>query len=148
MKWYGRSYPTLEDLESAAWELGAVVVYGQVPTAFCCMHPEGTIIGLPEDAGLLEKMWLLAHELGHLVQHTGPRGELLYSKDETQASRWAARALIPRRRIQAHGNACLDAFIGALSAHYEDLRMLDCSERQLAAHIAKIRLRSLSEEVV
>ncbi len=145
MKWYGRRYPSLEDLESAAWDLGAVVVYGAVPTAFCCMHPEGPIIGMPEGAGLLEKVWLLAHEIGHLVRHVGPRGELSYSKDEHQADRWAARALIPTARIRNYHNASPDAFIAALSAHYEDLPMWDCPQRRLANFIATIRLGDMED---
>ena len=31
----------------------------------------------------------------HLVQHTGAKGELFRRRDEAQANRWAARALIP-----------------------------------------------------
>jgi len=102
------------------------------------------VILLPWVTGLRE-VWLLAHELGHLVQHAGPRGELLYSKDEAQANRWAARALIPEKRVRAYANASLDAFIGALSAHYEDLPLEDCPARRLAAHIARIRLKAVED---
>ena len=147
MKWYGRKYPSQDDLESAAWDLGAVVVYGAVPTAFCCMHPEGPIIGLPEDAGPLEKAWLLAHELGHLAQHSGPKNDLSYRKGESQADRWAARALIPEAAVRRYQNASLDAFIGALSKHYEDIPFKDCHQRKLAGVIAGIRLDALREEV-
>lgn len=93
----------------------------------------------------MERVYLLAHELGHLVQHSGPRGALLYAKDEHKADQWAVCALIPWDRIKNHANASLDAFIGALSAHYEDIPLEDCPQRALAAHIAMIRLRALKE---
>lgn len=105
---------------------------------------EPPVILLPRRSGLLIH-WLLAHELGHLVHHSGPKGELFYSKDESVADRWAAKALIPRARIAMHHNASLDAFIGALSAHYEDLPLWDCPQRRLAALIATVRLRTLEE---
>ena len=145
MKWYGNRYPSLNDLQDAAWDLGAVVVYGATPVAFCCLDPEGPIIGIPEDAGLLEKSWMLAHEIGHLVQHNGPKNELTWRKNESQADRWAACALIPDSRVKDYRNASLDAFIGALSAHYEELPMVDCPQRDLAARIASIRLRTIGE---
>ena len=56
---------------------------------------------------------------------------------------WAACALIPEARIRAHRNACLDAFVGALSAHFEDLPLTNCASRRLAGRIAKIRLKNM-----
>ena len=103
------------------------------------------VIILPFDAPPLEMTWLLAHELAHAVLHTGAKNEWSYSKGEAQANRWAARALIPEARIHAYANASLDAFIGALSAHYEDLPLEDCPARRLAAKIATYRLRALEE---
>jgi hypothetical protein len=120
-------------------DLGEVALY----TA-----PEGlepAVILLPLRAGLLERCWLLAHELGHLHLHAGPRGALLEGRDEAAADRWAARALIPQARVLAYANASLDAFIGALSAHYEDLPLEDCPARRLAGRIASIRLRAVRE---
>jgi hypothetical protein len=76
-----------EDLESMAWDLGAVVVYGGVHTAFCCMHPEGPIIGLPEDAAGHQKAFLLAHELGH---QAGWKPRIL---QEIGANHWAKQSL-------------------------------------------------------
>lgn len=145
--WLGRKYPTFDDLVEFAWKLGAFVIIGATPIAFCTMPgPEGVaVIGIPEDRGPLGRTWGLAHELGHLVQHTGPRGALLWSKDEAQANRWAACALIPEAAIRRHANASLDAFIGALSRHYEDIPLIDCPERALAAEIARIRLQSLAD---
>lgn len=145
--WYGLRYPTLEDLEVFTEQLGAGVVWTRAgQAAFDPGDAErAPAIYVPRRAGPLEQAWLLAHELGHLVQHAGPRGELLWSKDETQADRWAALALIPAARIEAHGNASLDAFIAALSAHFEDLPYEDCPQRRLAAWIAEIRLRTIEE---
>lgn len=145
MNWYGRRYPSLEDLESAAWDLGAVVVYGAIPTAFCCMHPEGPIIGLPEGVGPLETAWLLAHELGHLAKHCGYISEWTFSRQEHGAEAWAACALIPELAVQRYKNASVDAFIGALSKHYEDLPLVNCRAREVAGIIARIRLSMVED---
>ena len=145
--WYGRSYPTLDDLEAYAWELGAVVVYGPVSAGayFPGSDWELPVIVIPREAGLLAQVWALAHELGHLVQHAGPGGALKWSKCEAQANRWAACALIPEARIRAHRNACLDAFVGALSAHFEDLPLTNCASRRLAGRIARTRLTLIAQ---
>ena len=144
--WYGIRYPSLQDFEAYAASIGVGVGYADVPMGLFFPAISGVpVTVIPESFGLLEMIWCLAHELGHAVQHSGPKGELSYSKEETQASRWAACALIPEARIQAYGNASLDAFIGALSAHYEDLPLRDCPARRLAAHIAMIRLRAVEE---
>lgn len=147
--WYGVSYPTIEDLERHAWDLGGVVVEGPVSTAFYYSPKPGEcpVIGLPSGLGPLNKAWLLAHELGHLSQHLGPKGELFYSKNETQADRWAACALIPERAIRRYHNASVDAFIGALSKHYEDIPTHLCPTRKLAGRIALARLKALKEAV-
>ena len=143
--WFGARYPSLEDFEAYAWELGAVVVYGPVMTAayFPGSDWELPLIVVPQDLGLLAKAWALAHELGHLVQHAGPKGELSWSKNEAQANRWAACALIPEARVQAYRNASIDAFVGALSANYEDIPLMNCTQRRLAGRIARIRLKLL-----
>ena len=106
----------------------------------------GAIV-VPEAAGPLERTWVLAHELGHALQHSGAKSTWSYSKGEAQASRWAACALIPLERIRLYGNASMDAMLAALSAHYEDLPLWDCPARQLAAKIARFRLDSLAQEV-
>lgn len=148
IEWFGRRYPSIKDLEDAAWRAGCVVVFGQVSNAFfippSAALPYGTI-GIPESHGPLETVWALAHELGHAVLHAGKLGPLQRDKQEAQADRWAARALIPRARISHHQNASMDAFIGALSAHYEELPLEDCQARRLAARIAQIRLRAVEE---
>ena len=147
--WYGRRYPTWEDLETFAWELGASVMLGPISKGsyFSAQLDQGVpaVIGIPETQGPLARMWALAHELGHLVQHAGAKGSMFWQKDEAQANRWAARALIPQARIRHHQNASPDAFIGALSAHYEDLPLRDCPQRSLAARIAIIRLKTVGE---
>lgn len=144
MNWFGRRYPTMEDLEGMAEDLGCIVVFGKIQTAAFIPVGIPTII-IPETHGPLAQHWALAHELGHLVQHDGPRGQFLRGKDESQADRWAARALIPRARVRAHANASLDAFIGALSAHYEELPLADCPQRRLAARIALVRLKTVED---
>ncbi len=143
--WYGTSYPSWEDLESFAGSLGAGVVFGAVSKGvyFPPYLDYGipAVIAIPKGLGPLASAWTLAHELGHLVQHAGPKGELMWSKSEAQADRWAACALIPEARIQEHQNACVDAFVGALSAHYEELPLVNCAQRRLAGRIAKVRLK-------
>lgn len=149
--WYGERYPTLEDLEAFAWDLGASVVFGPVPHGIYFPgwpdQGEPPVIGIPRDAGPLERVWTLAHELGHLTQHAGPKGDLLWGKNEAQANRWAACVLIPEARIQAHSNASLDAFVAALSAHYGGLPPNNCPARRLAGKIARIRLSTLKHQV-
>ena len=128
----------------AAGEFGAGVGFADIP--FGVFHPcvEGVpVIILPADSFLLDKVWFLAHEIGHLVQHSGPKGKREHGKEEAQANRWAACALIPELRIHAYHNASLDAFIAALSANYEELPLVDCPSRRLAAEIARHRLRAL-----
>ena len=145
--WYGHNYPTWEDLEAFAWDLGAAVVLGPVSKgAFFVadLEPDSSgVIAIPQSYGPLARIWALAHELGHLVQHAGAKGELLRSKNEAQANRWAACALIPEIRILAYANASLDAFIASLSANYEDIPFIDCPARALAGEIARIRIRAL-----
>jgi len=110
------------------------------PSLYPGMYP---VLGIPAIEGPLEHIWSLAHEIGHLVKHTGAAGELRYSKNEAQADNWAACALIPEARIIMHANACEDSMIAAISAHYQDLPLIDCPERRLAAYIARIRLKRL-----
>ena len=127
---------------------GIGIGYADIP--FGLYYPEfmgRRVILLPVNAGPLEMIWTLAHELGHALQHSGPKSTWSYSKGEAQASRWAACALIPYERIAEYQNASIDAMIAALSAHYEDLPLEDCPSRDLAARIARIRLDSLAQEV-
>lgn len=149
--WYGHHYPSWDDLETFAWDLGVAVVLGPVSKGayFVANLEPGSpaVIAIPQNYGPLARTWALAHELGHLVQHAGPKGEMFHRKDEAQANRWAGCALIPFARIQAYLNACEDSMVAALSAHYEDIPMRDCPARRLAGRIAKIRLHALSLEV-
>jgi len=145
-KWFGKRYPCIQDLEAFAHSLGIAVGYADIPIGLYFSSIDGVpAIVVPSNVGLLEMVWTLAHELGHAMHHAGPKGERCHGKEESQASLWAARALIPESRVKIHGNASLDAFIGALSAHYEDIPLEDCPARRLAAQIAKIRLRAVQE---
>jgi len=142
--WYGLRYPSFEDLECFSSSLKVTIDYEDLPMGLYFPNIMGVpVIVLPEVASPLERMWHLAHELGHAVQHSGPKGKRSHGKEEAQANRWAACALIPEARILLHQNACLDAFIGALSAHYEDLPLEDCPARRLAGEIAKHRIKAL-----
>ncbi len=145
--WYGRSYPSTQSLEDYAWELGAVVVRGPCISArIIYVDAPGThVICLPQDLGPLEEAWQLAHELGHLVLHRGYSSPWACGRQEAAAEKWAAAALIPSEAVRRHRNASIDAFIGALSAHYEDIPLRDCPQRRLAATIAAIRLRAVEE---
>jgi hypothetical protein len=146
--WFGHRYPKFSDLELLASALGVHVIYVDIPFGLYLPNVNGVqIIELPERVGELEMIWSLAHELGHALQHSGPKGARSYGKEEAQANRWAAQALIPFDRIAAYGNACEDAMVAALSAHYEDLPYEDCPARELAGRIARIRLESLIQEV-
>jgi len=144
--WFGRRYPSLLDFEHYAESLGAGIGEANIPFGVFLPDVLGVpVILIPRGSSGLERAWFLAHEIGHLVQHAGPRGELLHGKDEGQADKWAARALIPESAVRRHRNASLDAFIAALSRHYEDLPMHDCPQRRLAAKIANIRLKAVEE---
>lgn len=144
--WFGRKYPTPEDMERSLERLGCLITSAEIGDEALFIPGENGIppvVITPVGVSELRRAWLLAHELGHLVQHAGPRGSLLRGKDEAQADRWASRALIPEAAVCRHRNASLDAFIAALSAHYEDIPMWDCPQRRLAATIAGIRLKAL-----
>jgi hypothetical protein len=147
-EWYGLSYPSETDLASFAESLGAWVTIAKLPAALYVPGPPGEapVILIPSQHGPLAAMWRLAHEIGHLVQHSGPKGDIFWSKGEAQANRWAACALIPKARIDAHNNASVDAFIAALSAHYEDIPPRNCPLRTLANRIAKVRLGVLQSK--
>jgi hypothetical protein len=82
----------------------------------------------------------MAHELGHLTLHGGYTSRWTHDRQEHQAHRWAARALIPEAAVQRYHNASVDAFVGALSKHYQDIPLRDCPERELAGTIARMRL--------
>ena len=130
-----------------AESLGAVVVSAYLPTsgyapAQCGLPP---IIYIPNQHGPLKTIWELAHEIGHLCKHSGFKNKLFWSKDEAQADRWAACALIPRARIDHHENASIDGFMAALSANYEPLPPHNCEVRDLAHQIAKIRIDALEQ---
>ena len=146
--WLGVRYAKFQDLEALAASIGVGIGYAPIPFGLFYPSMMGVpVVLLPEDAGPLEMIWSLAHELGHAIRHSGPKGSLSYGKEEAQASRWAACALIPYERIAAYGNASEDAMVAALSAHYEDLPYEDCPARALAGSIARIRLESLAQEV-
>lgn len=148
--WFGRRYPSPDDLEAWAWDLGCAVG----PTRFgkggfiAGENGDHAVILVPDLNGPLAWTWSLSHELGHLSQHEGPKGELCWSRDEAQANRWAACALIPEAAIRRYANASEDAFMGALSRHYQELPLYPCPERRLAARIARIRLGCLKMEGV
>jgi len=128
---------------------GARVVMRPLPTAAYVpgILDAPPIILVPTQFGPLAMMWALAHELGHLRLHVGPGNKLIRSKNEQQANKWAACALIPDARIRLYQNASVDAFIAALSANYEDLPMSDSPSRALAHKIAQYRLNALSVNI-
>lgn len=144
--WFGTHYPSIEDLKELANQLGAGVGEADIPCGLYHPNIEGQkVIIIPSKGNILESAWFLAHEIGHLIQHSGPKGQMCHGKEEAQANRWAACALIPEQRIRMYGNACLDSMIGALSANYEDIPFQDCPTRELAAKIAGYRLMALQE---
>lgn len=124
----------------------ALAAIGQEALFVAGEGQEPPVILLPKWVGLLRQAWLLAHELGHLTQHEGPKTVWTYGRDEAKADRWAACALIPEAAVRRHQNACEDAFMGALSRHYEDLPAHPCPSRRLAGRIASIRLGCLRTE--
>lgn len=149
--WYGRRYPTLQGLIEAAEGRGALVTWADSDGEAIFIAGAGNeppVIVLPTGVSALEDAWMLAHELGHLYRHAGPRGELFYDKDERAADRWAACALIPAERIRHYRNASSGAFIGALSRHHGELPLDDCPARRLAGRIAQIRLWAMASEPV
>lgn len=150
--WYGQTYPTQDNLLDFAWDLGAAVTFGRVSKgAYFPANPdygEDAVLVVPDHNEDLPKIWSLVHEVGHLVLHLGYTSPWTRAKQETQAERWGACALIPQERIRAHKNASVDAFIGALSLHYQDVPPENCAVRRLAARIARIRLQALHAEPV
>ncbi|WP_316411292.1 ImmA/IrrE family metallo-endopeptidase [Mesoterricola sediminis] len=146
--WFGNSYPDFHTMLGLAEENRIGVGFADVPFGLYYPNIMGVrVIVIPNGVSPLMRIWALAHELGHAFQHSGAKGSLSYRKEEVQASRWAAQALIPIQRICMYQNASIDAFIGALSAHYEDIPFEDCPARDLAASIAKYRLSALAQEV-
>lgn len=147
--WYGKRYPSWDDLLDFADSMGCLVGVADISDQAIYVAGEGLeppAIIIPPERGLLG-FWLLAHELAHLVMHSGPKNHLTFRRDEERAHRWAACALIPESRINHHANASIDAMIAALSAHYEDIPIGLCRLRKLAASIAKYRLKSLMEAI-
>jgi hypothetical protein len=155
--WYGEAYPTEGDLASCAEAIGAWVALRPLPLPGAVYVPAvlgaPPMILVPSQRGPLAAAWGLAHELGHLCQHSGPPllaggggapgAKLVWSRSERQANHWAACALIPEARIRHHGNASVDTFMAALSANYEDLPPHDCPPRALAHRIACFRLDAM-----
>lgn len=148
--WFSRRYPTFSDFEDLAQAYGALIGIGDCPGAL--FVPPGVVeenspplLLIPEESGLLERMWFLAHELAHLQMHSGAPCATRAAKVEAQADRWAAEALIPEAAVRRYRNASVDAFIAALSAHYEGIPTSNCPARRLAGTIARIRL-SLVED--
>ena len=71
--WYGLRYPSLEDLEKAAEDLGCRVGYADIGEDAIYIAPdadygEPPVILIPTGIGLLRQAWLMAHELAHLVR--------------------------------------------------------------------------------
>lgn len=148
LSWFSRRYPTADDLLVSIEGLGAVVLKAPIGTGALFVAGEGSMppaIILPQSVGQLRLVWLMAHELGHLVLHGGYVSRWTHDRQEAAADRWAARALVPESAVRRHRNASVDAFIGALSSHYEDIPLYDCPERRLAAEIATIRLKAVEE---
>lgn len=142
MDWFGKRYPTLEDLEVVARQQGACVLYGACAAPAALWDALGPhSIFIPDYRGKLAKCWGISHELGHIVlghgpvPHSNPHHEL-------DADKWAAQALIPEARIRAYRNATLSGFIKALLRHYA---AEDDAVRMLAARIAHARLAALED---
>ena len=145
--WFGRRYPLWNDLIGYVEGLGCLIGFADLGSQALFVpgsQAEPPVILLPHDQGLLGH-WLLAHELAHLRLHSGYTGPRSRDKQEAQAYRWAACALIPEARIRNHMNASEDAFIAALSVHYEDIPLESCGLRELAHTISRHRLKALLE---
>ena len=134
--WFGKKYPQIEEMVASAYRLGALVTWAKIgqEAVFFAPDPvmnEPPVIVLPLGVCPLRMPKLMS-------QRTRDR-------QESQATRWAARALIPEAAVQRYRNASMDAFIGALSKHYEDIPLHNCPQRELAGFIAKVRLNILRE---
>lgn len=143
LAWHGRRYPSLNDLVLALEARGAVILHadiGEEALFVAGEPPVPPVVILPIGVGPLHLAWLMAHELAHLVKHEGYSSPWAYDRQEHQARIWAATALIPEAAVQRHNNASVDAFVAALSKHYEDLPPYDCRAREIAGIIARVRL--------
>jgi Zn-dependent peptidase ImmA (M78 family) len=109
--------------------------------------PGFTTVCIPQGLDPLDEMWQLSHEIAHLTLHHGYTSPWSHDRQEHQADRWAAQAMIPEEAVRRYRNASLDAFIGALSKHYQDLPLENCPERDLASKIARIRLETIAAEL-
>lgn len=143
--WFGRHYPSLEELEQHALDLGAPVHYGSYKAPACLWDMDGPlVIFVPAYSGVLARAWGVAHELGHLCLHHGPI-HYMADKHEAEADAWAAKALIPEARVRHYRNASVGSFIGALHRHYQEIPPENVGIRALAARIALTRLNLLRE---
>lgn len=147
--WFGKRYPSIEDLEAFSEELGAPVIWTAASTGCFWAGDEehAPALFIPSRFDGFERAWTLAHELGHLAHHSGPKTSWTRDPDEIRADRWAACALIPEDRINYYQNASIDSFIAAISSNYGDIPYNDCPARRLAAHVASVRLRCLKEGI-
>jgi len=140
--WYGKAYPSLDNLVEYVDTLGVCVQFDSKIDVAVYFNEKDPIILIPTQFGLLDTIWKLAHETGHLCERiTAAAWKRAWVRCENQANRWAACALLPEAEIQ---KASIDTFIAALSAHYEELPLHDCPARALAHRIATIRMDTIS----
>jgi hypothetical protein len=89
----------LEELEMVAEGQGIPVIYDlHFDVARLWIHEDGEpwFLGVPAQFGHLARAWAVAHECGHLMQMHSPAFDReLYLRQEAEANRWAADALIP-----------------------------------------------------
>jgi hypothetical protein len=89
----------LEELEMVAEGQGIPVIYDlHFDVARLWIHEDGEpwFLGVPAQFGYLARAWAVAHECGHLMQMHSPAFDReLYLRQEAEANRWAADALIP-----------------------------------------------------
>ena len=148
--WYGKRHPIVGEMEGMALSYGVQIAFHidfDVPRYVFDENMKPWVIAIPEPFGDLARLWGLAHELGHLVQHgSPPRSKEEHLEQEGQADAWGACALIPESKIREYGNPNVHGFVAYLRKHYQHFSgKKEDRIRALAYRIAFTRIAAIKE---
>src|SRR5438477_9463176 len=135
--------------------------------AFSCLIGARPFVFLSSDRSAVRSRYDAAHELGHLVLHSGVsmqqmEDNQIHDRAEKEANRFAAAFLLPRQvfRYEVHSTR-LNSFlslkkrwrvsVGALIARCKDIRIIDDYEfrrlRKLMSHYGYIKQEPLDDKL-